>query len=404
MENEYISINIRENKQKDLFILTISGIGHEHQASSYVLLENSFDDINLCGLTCKKRDFFINDLTNDTINYIKSISEQFSKKILITHSMGGYFGLFLDKHIKFDMYFICSPYLSLDKIELKLNDDEFNYLSERLLNNNIEKYCVDMIKFNYLSLNNPEKFIIVLDSENNEDLKQFNLLENHFPKSNIVLLPNSGHISLYILEKEKILSKFIKENIEKNIDSDYIINLINTVLIWYLDKVQNKEKKNQVLNQLFYNNINKDIDYFDFVLSIKNNNERDYFFILDKYGRILSLSNSRKRYSYIRNPFNTKNYVPVFFKRDAPGCTDYSEPFVFYDGSYISVTSHGLYEKINENYIHVYINKEILTEIYYNIDFGSKISILSIVEYNRKTVKKSRKNLFQYFFGVFREK
>lgn len=399
MENEYLSVNLKEKKEKCSFILTISGLGHENKANSYILLEDSFGEITICGVTNKKRDFFINDLTYDTANHLKLISGDFFQKILITHSMGGYFGVFLERYIDFDLYFICSPYLSLDRDELKLSDDENFFLIEKLLNNNIEKYCVDMIKFHYITINSPEKFIIVLDPKINEDQKQFNLIKNRFPEVNIILIPHSGHLSLYLLERERVLSKFIKENIKKNIDSEYIRNLIDFILNWSLKKIENKESKICILNQLFYIN-SKNLDYFNFVLNINNYSDSEYFFILDKYGMVLSFSLSRKRYSYIHNPFGTINFIPILFRKN---CDNYNNSFCFYNGNYIEMNSFGLNEELcsmKENFIHVPINNEILNKIYSKFDFASKLAMLSVIEYNKKNVivESKIKSIFILFY------
>ncbi len=401
MENEYFSINLKENKEKDILILTISGLGHENEANSYILLENNFEYINICGLTNKKRDFFINDLTHDSAKYLQQISKNFSKKILITHSMGGYLGFLLDKYLEYDLYFICSPYLSLDRDELKLiNDKEESDFSELLLTNSIENYCIDNVKFSYVELNSPEKFIIVLDPKRNEDNKQFNLIKNKFPEANVILIPNSGHLSLYLLERDRILSNFIKKNICKNIDRNYIINIIDFILNWSLEKLENKESRIHILNQLFYINSHKNIDYFNFTMGIDNNNDvYDYYFILDKYGRALSFCLTKKRYNYTPNAFNSIECIPILFKKE---CNNYNDPFCFYDGNYIEMNSHGINDEINtmkKNYIHVPIKNGMLEKIYQNIDFLSKLQIFSVLEYNKKIIpKKVKKNVLLNIF------
>ena len=403
MENDYFSINFREDiNQKNLFILLISGLGHEHQADSYILLNDSFNTLNICGVTSKKRDFFINELTNSCIDFLEKKSIQFTKKILITHSMGGYFGFYINKYIDFDLYFICSPYISLDRKELNLNENENTHLENQIQSHNIESYCVDKIKIENISIKNQEKFIIVLDPESLEDQKQFYILRNKFPSVNIILIPRVGHLSLYAIEKERIISNFITENINKEIDKYYIESLISTVLNWALQNLSNNDAKIFILNQIYYNKkekINK--HYFDFVFGINHISVfYEYFFILDKYGRILNFCLSKNRYQWVSNPFNKSEYLPVFIKEH---CNEYSECSCFINGNFIEMNSDGLQAEIHgthKNYIKIPINLEILNKIYSNIDFESKINLLSVFEYNKKIIPIKRINK-QHFLKKF---
>ncbi|MBS1083260.1 hypothetical protein [Gluconobacter kondonii] len=104
-------------------IAIISGIGHENDSDKYILLEDDFIDSNLLGITSRKRDFFINDSTKLAIDFLKD----FSEVIVITHSMGGFFGFYLNKYIEIDLCIVCSPYFSLSSEEMDLSDTIIGY-------------------------------------------------------------------------------------------------------------------------------------------------------------------------------------------------------------------------------------------------------------------------------------
>ena len=95
--NEFISMNFSKSQEipkiknlENTIIITVSGIGHENEADKYILLEDSFLDFNILGITSKKRDFFINDSTEIALDFLKDFLKDFSKIIIISHSMGGF--------------------------------------------------------------------------------------------------------------------------------------------------------------------------------------------------------------------------------------------------------------------------------------------------------------------------
>ncbi|WP_211563851.1 hypothetical protein, partial [Gluconobacter kondonii] len=138
-------------------------------SDKYILLEDDFIDSNLLGITSRKRDFFINDSTKLAIDFLKD----FSEVIVITHSMGGFFGFYLNKYIEIDLCIVCSPYFSLSSEEMDLSDNDNRVLQERINGFSIENYCLKDVKISNLELKNQERLILIIDPISIDDKKQF---------------------------------------------------------------------------------------------------------------------------------------------------------------------------------------------------------------------------------------
>ena len=316
--NEFISMNFSKSQEipkiknlENTIIITVSGIGHENEADKYILLEDSFLDFNILGITSKKRDFFINDSTEIALDFLKDFLKDFSKIIIISHSMGGFFAFYISSYIKVDLCIVCSPYLSLSEKEMNLNNSEEVILFDKINKSYIENYCLNNIKVSYLTPKEQDKFIVILDLSIRDDNKTFYLIDKFLNKINVAVLPSSGHLSLYYLEARKIISSVIRNKLNESyslLTKDILEHILNS----YLQFPLSREEKICVKNQIYFNNPDQYGGYYYFVYDyLPNEESSELFIIINKHGYIMSFYSSIAGSFWSEFPFEDNRFSPI---------------------------------------------------------------------------------------------
>lgn len=389
--NDFMSINFSPSRGnltaksiKDTIIISISGIGHEDEADKYILLEDSFEDFNILGITNKKRDFFINNSTESALDFLKSFLSNFSRIIIISHSMGGFFAFYISTYIEVDLCIVCSPYLSLSESEMNLNDSEERLLFDKLNSSYIENYCLKNVKISHLSPKKQDKFIVILDLSIKDDVKTFYLIDKYLNKINTVILPGIGHLSLYYLEKRKIISSVIRSELEEGSPLS-TKKILDNILNYYLEFTISEKSKICIKNQIYFND--KDIykNYYSFVYDfIPYKESKDLFLILNKHGYMMSFFYSISGFFWSETPFEDSRFSPVVINIEQRKC------FCFYDCDYIEVDYEIIsaeVNKIGKNYIKIPFSEEFFINYFGKLNFNDKINIFSAINLNKKHQK-----------------
>ncbi|GAA4498964.1 hypothetical protein [Gluconacetobacter tumulicola] len=397
-ENDFVSVNYSIIEEKnDMIVVTISGVGHEDQSETYILLEDSMNFSNLIGITNKKRDFFLNECTEELFQYIETYVGKFERKILISHSMGGYLGFLLNERCAFDFCFICSPYLSLDCNELSLKSEEIEALDKKLNYFRIEDKKRSLVKLSSINHINEDSFFIVFDPYQKEDEKLFSLVSKKFPGMFLLLLPDIGHLSLYVIERSRTLSEYMIKNIGKNIDKNYIYDLALEILTWYSKKISDKKSNYFVLNQIYYIKQQKDkICYFEFLLKGEYiPHVSEYRFVLNKYGYILCFNLSEAGYCWYETPFLDGESLPVLFKKEG---IDVEYPFAYYNEKYTKIDNKELVETLSsfpsENRMFVDFSERSVDFLYEKLNYHDGLNILAVLNYNDQKYNPREKGFF----------
>lgn len=394
--NEFISMNFSKAQEvptkkniKNTIIVTISGIGHEDESEKYILLEDSFLDFNVLGITNKKRDFFINDSTENSLDFLRNFLKDFSKVVIISHSMGGFFAFYISSYIKVDLCIVCSPYLSLSEKEMNLNDSEEFILFDKINKSYIENYCLNNIKVSSLSPKDQDKFIVILDLSIKDDNKTFYLINKFLNKINVVVLPGLGHLSLYCLEKRKILSSVIRNQLNESYSLP-TKNILEHILNSYLEFPLSREEKICIKNQIYFNNPDQYGGYYYFVYDyLPNEESSELFIIINKHGYIMSFYSSIAGSFWSEFPFEDNRFSPIIVDSQKKTC------FCFYNSSLIEMDYNKISietNKIDKFYRKIPFSRDFFEIYFNNFKFDDKIEIYSAIDIN----KKKKKNKFAF--------
>ncbi|MBF0875394.1 hypothetical protein HKD21_00840 [Gluconobacter cerevisiae] len=385
--NDFVSMNFSPKINNDgirdnTIIVTISGIGHEHDSDKYILLEDDFSDFNLLGITSKKRDFFINNSTNIAIDFLKNFLGQFSEVIVITHSMGGFFGFYLNKYIDIDLCIVCSPYLSLSSEEMNLSNDDNRVLQDRISGFCIENYCINKIKVSNLELKRQENLIIIIDPILIDDKKTAHMVDTFFKKINVIMLPNCGHLSLYYLERSHVISSIIRNKI-KTIDKLFVKKIISGVLTFYLRCVSFRSSKICIKSQIYFNDQELHKNYYSFVYDASCSDENnDHYIFINKYGCIMSFCLSKSGISWSSMPFEDGKFSAVIMNKHKNMC------FSFYNEQFIEMDYKKVYLELNKSeneFSKIPFSRDFFTNYFNKLSFNEKIDLYSIINRNKKS-------------------
>lgn len=399
--NEFMSMNFLPARVApttgtvtSTIIVTISGIGHENEADNYILLEDSFLNFNILGITNKKRDFFVNSSTEEAIEFLKKFLKNFSRIVIISHSMGGFFAFYISTYIDIDLCVVCSPYLSLSEEEMNLSNDEEKFFINKINSSRIENYCLNNIKISYLLPKKQDKFIVILDLCIKDDNKTFYLLDKFLNKINIIILPEVGHLSLYYLEKRKIISSCVREGLEKSL-SFSVKNISSYILNDYLNTSLCEKTIICIKNQIYFNNPIQCGNYYSFVYGdFPKGEETDLFIILNKHGYLMSFFCSMPGFFWSEAPFEDSRFSPIIVNFEKNMC------FCFYDYNYIEMDFEKIdfeISKIDKDFIKIPFSEDFFMRYFNKFSFNDKIYIFSAINLNKKNPKNSSKFGFNKF-------